>query len=267
MSNERDFDRLARAWLELGPNEAPDRVVAAVLQAAETTPQVRRPFRLPIWRSFAMNRIGQALGAVAVLAIVVIGGALLLTPRNQPNVGGPAAPSLDITPTPSAPPASASPSVTPSPSLVVTPTPSAPPASAAPIVLQRSPTNLGCDSMDPGWRSATVRIDPESDVYLEIANPAYDGTTDRVNVDVWAETDPFPSGSPETQPDGTLPPGTRIPIYWPADFTATNGDTPVILGARGEEVARDGTRIDQEFTNRTGYFTCGSLYILEQRPG
>ena len=267
MSNERDFDRLARAWLELGPNEAPDRVVAAVLQAAETTPQVRRPFRLPIWRSFAMNRIGQALGAVAVLAIVVIGGALLLTPRNQPNVGGPAASSLDVAPTPSAPTAAASPSATPSPSLVVTPTPSAPPASAAPIVLQRSPTNLGCDAIDPGWRSATVRIDPESDVYLEIANPAYDGTRDRVNVDVWAETDPFPSGSPESQPERTLAPGTRLAIYWPADFTATNGDTPVILGARGEEVARDGTRIDQEFTNRTGYFTCGSLYILEQRPG
>ena len=118
--------------------------------------------------------------------------------------------------------------------------------------------------MDPGWRSATVRIDPESDVYLEIAT---DGTMDRVNVDVWAETDPFPSGSPETQPEVTLPPGTRIPIYWPADFTATNGDTPVILGARGEEVARDGTRIDQEFTNRTGYFTCGSLYITEYGPG
>ena len=264
MSNERDFDRLARAWLELGPNEAPDRVVAAVLQAAETTPQVRRPFRLPIWRSFAMNRIGQALGAVAVLAIVVIGGALLLTLRNQPNVGGPAASSLDVAPTPSAPTAAASPLATPSPSPDITPTPSAPPASAAPIVLQRSPTNLGCDSMDPGWRSATVRIDPESDVYLEIAT---DGTMDRVNVDVWAEVDPFPSGSPETQPEVTLPPGTRIPIYWPADFTATNGDTPVILGARGEEVARDGTRIDQEFTNRTGYFTCGSLYILEQRPG
>lgn len=198
-----------------------------------------------------MNRIGQALGAVAVLAIVVIGGALLLTPRNQPNVGGPAA----------------SPSATPSPSLDLTPAPSAPTASAAPIVLQRSPTNLGCDSMDSGWRSATVRIDPESDVYLEIDNPAYDGTTDRVNVDVWAETDPFPSGNPEGQPDGTLPPGTRIPIYWPADFTATNGDTPVILGARGEEVARDGTKIDQEFTNRTGYFTCGSLYITEQAPG
>ena len=42
MTSERDFDRLAQAWLELGPDEAPDRAVAAVLQAAETTPQVRR---------------------------------------------------------------------------------------------------------------------------------------------------------------------------------------------------------------------------------
>lgn len=254
MSNERDFDRLARAWLDLGPNEAPDRVVAAVLQAAETTPQVRRPFRLPIWRSFAVNRFGQALGAVAVIAIVVIGSALLLTLRNQPNVGGPAA----------------SPSVRPSPSLDITPTPSAPPASATPIVLQRSPTNLGCDALESGWRSATVRIDPASDVYLEIANPAYDGTTDRVNVDVWAETDALPSGSPGTPPFEPLAPGTRLAIYWPADFTVTNEDTPVILGARGEEVARDGTRIDQEFTNRTGYFMCGSsasLYITEQAPG
>jgi hypothetical protein len=31
MTSERDFDRLARAWLEQGPDEAPDRVIAAVL--------------------------------------------------------------------------------------------------------------------------------------------------------------------------------------------------------------------------------------------
>ena len=48
MTEERDFDRLARAWLELGPDKAPDRAIAAVLQAVETTPQVRsRPWRLP----------------------------------------------------------------------------------------------------------------------------------------------------------------------------------------------------------------------------
>jgi hypothetical protein len=87
MTDERDFDRLARAWLELGPDEAPDRVVAAVLQAAETTRQVRRPLRWPIWRSFKMNRVFQAAGAVAVL-VVVIGGGILLSQRNQPAPGG-----------------------------------------------------------------------------------------------------------------------------------------------------------------------------------
>lgn len=254
MTHEQDFDRLAKAWLDFGPDDAPDRVVGAVLQAAETTPQMRRPFGLAIWRSFAMNRVAQAVGAVAVLAVIVIGGALLIAQPNQPHVGGP--------PT--------SPSVTPSASLEATPSPSAPPASATPIVLQRSPTNLGCDSVDPGWRSVTIRIDPESDVYLQIVNPAFDGTKDRVNVDVWAEVDPLPSGSTDTQPVEPLPPGTRLAVYWPADFTATSGVTPVILGARGEEVARNGTRIDQEFTKRTGYFTCGSrdaLYVLEQAAG
>ena len=56
MTSERDFDRLARAWLELGPDEAPDRVIATVLQAADTMPQVRRRVAWPIWRSFTMNR-------------------------------------------------------------------------------------------------------------------------------------------------------------------------------------------------------------------
>ena len=34
---------------------APDRVLTAVLQAAETTPQVRRRIRWPTWRSFDMT--------------------------------------------------------------------------------------------------------------------------------------------------------------------------------------------------------------------
>jgi hypothetical protein len=124
--------------------------------------------------------------------------------------------------------------------------------------------------MDPGYRSVTIHIDPESEVYLEIVNPAWDGTKDRVNVDVWAEVDALPSGSPGTLPVEALPPETRLAVYWPAAFTAMGGDTPVIRGSRGEEVARDGTRIDQEFTKRTGYFTCGSrdaLYVLENAPG
>jgi hypothetical protein len=124
--------------------------------------------------------------------------------------------------------------------------------------------------MDPGYRSATIHIDPESDIYLDIANPAWDGTKDRVNVDVWAEVDALPSSSTDTEPVEPLPAGTRLAVYWTAGLNATDGNTPVIRGSRGEEIARDGTRIDQEFTKRTGYFTCGSrdaLYVLGERPG
>jgi hypothetical protein len=222
MTDERDFDRLARAWLELGPDEAPDRVVAAVLQAAQTTPQVRRPLRWPIWRSLNMNRVPLAAGAAAVL-VVIIGGWILLSQRNQPAIGGPVT----------------SPSVAPSPSL------------EAGIVLQRAPTNLGCDAVPSTWDSATIHIDPESDIYLEIGRPPWDGRTDTVNVDVWAEADT----------------GALLAVYWTAGFNATDGDPPVIRGPRGEEVARDGTRIPPGLAD---YFLCGgpeSLHILEYQPG
>lgn len=102
MTTERDFDRLARAWLEQGPDEAPDRVVAAVLQAAETTSQVRRPIRWLPWRSITMTRLRMG-AAIAVVLVVAVGGVYLLS-RN--NGVGPAMPTATPVVTPSAPPAS-----------------------------------------------------------------------------------------------------------------------------------------------------------------
>jgi hypothetical protein len=99
MTTERDFDRLARAWLELGPDEAPDRVVAAVLQAAETTPQVRRRVGWPTWRSFHMTRLPIVATVVAAL-VVVIGGGFLLTRGTNQSVGGPQGSSIS-SPSPS----------------------------------------------------------------------------------------------------------------------------------------------------------------------
>jgi len=104
MTHERDFDAVARAWLELGPDEAPDRVIQAVLQASEVTPQVRRAIRWPTWRSLDMNRLPLVAGAAAVL-VVVIGAGILFT-RGPSTTGGVA---------PSASP-SAAPAATPSPS-------------------------------------------------------------------------------------------------------------------------------------------------------
>lgn len=100
MTIERDFDRIARAWLDLGPNEAPDRSLAAVLQAIETTPQVRKPIRWPAWRPITMTRI--TMLAVLAGTIAILAGALLL------SGGSPA------TPIPSTAP-SAVPSATPGP--------------------------------------------------------------------------------------------------------------------------------------------------------
>jgi anti-sigma-K factor RskA len=84
MTTERDFDRLARAWLELAPDEAPDRVIAAVLQAVETTPQVR-PSRWSLWRSVPMTRL-PIIAAVAATLVVVIGGAVLLQRSNDRGI-------------------------------------------------------------------------------------------------------------------------------------------------------------------------------------
>lgn len=88
MTDERDFDRLARAWLELGPDLAPERSVAAVLQAVEVTPQVRSWVRWPIWRNPHMNRVAISASAVTIL-VIAIGGGILLSQGNQPAVGGP----------------------------------------------------------------------------------------------------------------------------------------------------------------------------------
>ena len=82
MTESRNPDRLIRAWLDLMPSEAPDRVVSAVLQTVEATPQVRG-LRLLGPRRSPMNRLS-LIAAAAVIAVALVGGALLLTSGNQP---------------------------------------------------------------------------------------------------------------------------------------------------------------------------------------
>lgn len=234
MTSERDFDRLARAWLELGPNEAPDRVVAAVLQAAEATPQVRRPIRWPSWRFSHMTRLPIAAGAAAVL-VVLISGAVLFIQRDRPAASGPG-PSMSAAPSPS-PAVSPSASAVSSSSPVVSP--SAPAAPAKAIVLQRAPANVGCDSIGIDYDMATIRIDPAADIA------------------VWAETRT----------------GQRLATFWSAGFTATDGDPPVIRDPDGKVMAANGSGIDirhwQSYEPWNRFFLCpgpASLYILEQAP-
>jgi hypothetical protein len=82
MTTERDFDRIARAWLDLMPDEAPDRTIAAVLEAVATAPQRRRVrIGLP-WRS-PMNRL-TIIAATVALLVAAIGGAMLFTSGKGP---------------------------------------------------------------------------------------------------------------------------------------------------------------------------------------
>lgn len=89
MTRTRDFDRVARAWLDLMPSEVPDRVVDTVLQAVETTPQVRPPIGATFRRSNLMNRF--SLAATATVIVVVAGGALLFNQlqAKRPDAGSP----------------------------------------------------------------------------------------------------------------------------------------------------------------------------------
>jgi hypothetical protein len=108
MTSERDFDRLARAWLDLGPDEAPDRVVANVLQAAETTPQVRRPIRWLTLKDFQMTRL-PVLATVAATIVVVIGGLLLINRPDDLGVGAPSSSPSSSALSPSSSPAAMAP--------------------------------------------------------------------------------------------------------------------------------------------------------------
>jgi hypothetical protein len=102
MTDERNFDRLARAWLDLMPDEAPDRTIAAVLQAVETAPQARPPYRWLTRRFPNMNRL--SLAAAIAAAVVAVGGGLWLTRSEGPPTG---AQSPSPSPSPSGAPPSA----------------------------------------------------------------------------------------------------------------------------------------------------------------
>jgi len=104
MNPNRDPDRTVLAWLDLMPDEAPDRALAAVRQAVETTPQVRRDLVPAMRRFFLMNRVTYA-AAAAIIVAVLAGGAFLLRP--SASNGSPASPSPASLPTASVAPSAA----------------------------------------------------------------------------------------------------------------------------------------------------------------
>jgi hypothetical protein len=97
--NDRNFDQLLNAWMDLGPTTAPDRVADAARLEAATTRQLPAvisrwaPRRFPEMNSYAKV----ALATAAVVLAALVGYNYLVAP----NVGGPRLFGPDPTPTPS----------------------------------------------------------------------------------------------------------------------------------------------------------------------
>ncbi|MBA2634323.1 MAG: hypothetical protein H0U86_15220 [Chloroflexi bacterium] len=94
MSTDRDTTRIVRSWLRTDEHESADRVLDAVLDQLDTTPQ-RRVTWWPVRRFPEMNTTVKLALAAAAVVVAALLGIRFLVPGSQ-NVGGPAE-----TPTPS----------------------------------------------------------------------------------------------------------------------------------------------------------------------
>jgi hypothetical protein len=108
MSTNRDFDRIAGAWLAEGPKELNDRVLDAALDEVHLTHQRRRiavPWRLP-----PMNTPVRLVAVVAIIAVVGYAGLTFLNLSSDVGARPSPTPSPTLAPT-------ATPGPTPGPTL------------------------------------------------------------------------------------------------------------------------------------------------------
>lgn len=92
MTNERDFDRIARAFMADGPTQLADRVLDSSLADVHHTRQRRVLLRAP-WRTPVMNMYAKlAAAAVVVVAVGALGVWFLNPGSSSPPVGAPATP-------------------------------------------------------------------------------------------------------------------------------------------------------------------------------
>lgn len=115
MTDQQEFDRLMKAYFVPGTNELADRVLDAALDEIDHTHQ-RRPLRAS-WRFSAMT-MPTRIAAAAVIGVLAVGGAYLLTQPGKPAVGVPGPTS---TPTPTAAASRAATTARPTPTPTSTP--------------------------------------------------------------------------------------------------------------------------------------------------
>jgi hypothetical protein len=96
MTTDRDFDRIAAAWLDLMPDRAPDRVVEEVMEDVALTPQVRRPI-LGFPQTFTVQARFPLVAMLAIVGAVLLGAAMLLGIGGQRSTPAPPATSVPIT--------------------------------------------------------------------------------------------------------------------------------------------------------------------------
>ena len=100
MNAPRDLDSILAAWLEEGPTRLPDQTRRSITVALPTTSRAAARLRVP-WRFPTMSTMPKlAVGAAAVIA-VLLGGAFLLRPADSGNGLGACLRSVSPSPSPS----------------------------------------------------------------------------------------------------------------------------------------------------------------------
>jgi hypothetical protein len=202
MSDKREFEPIARAFMAAGPTQLADRVLESSLAEVHHTRQRRVLLRAP-WRTPVMNIYAKlAAAAVVVVAVGALGVWLVSPGSSSTPVGAPPAPNASP---------SASPESSPTPEL-------SPPPSLQPM---ESPPPLS------GTFTSTRHG-------ISLATP--DGWTTQPATETW-DGRPFPNyGDPDVDlihdplRQGNLwlmvasrPLGTADPAQWPTDQFAAAG--------------------------------------------
>jgi hypothetical protein len=108
MTRDRDFDRIAAAWLDLMPDKVPDRVVEEILEDVVVTTQARPPLvRLP-WASPRTDRL-MLVAVTVLLGAALLGGALMIAGGRPPTPPPPSGPAVGPTAGPTSEPATTGP--------------------------------------------------------------------------------------------------------------------------------------------------------------